>query len=60
MHKKQIRPVARLHGYWLHRRWLPPMQRWPLEQRRAWVFETLKRTLVLAGEGIPFSLPALY
>jgi phenylacetate-CoA ligase len=54
MHKKQIRPLARLHGYWLHRHWLPPMQRWPLEQRRAWIFERLRQTLLLAGEGIPF------
>ncbi len=54
MHKKQIRPLARLHGYWLHRRWLPGMQAWPVEQRRTWIFERLKRTLMLAGEGVPF------
>jgi phenylacetate-coenzyme A ligase PaaK-like adenylate-forming protein len=54
MHKKQIRPLARLHGYWLHRRLLPQMQAWPREQRSTWVFEKLKRTLVLAGGGIPF------
>jgi len=54
MHKKQIRPLARLHGYWLHRRLLPRTQRWPLEQRRAWILDRLKRTLVLAAEGVPF------
>ncbi len=54
MHKKQIRPLARLHGYWLCRRFLAPMQAWPREQRRAWIFEKLKRTLLRAQEGIPF------
>jgi phenylacetate-CoA ligase len=54
MHKKQIRPLARLHGYWLHRQWLAGMRRWPLEQRRAWILERLRQTLVLAAEGVPF------
>ena len=54
MHKKQIRPLARLHGYWLYKRLLSQMQTWPMEQRRAWVFERLKQTLVRAFEGIPF------
>ena len=34
MHKKQIRPLARLHGYWLWRRVLTPMESWPRERRR--------------------------
>ncbi len=54
MHKKQIRPFARIHGYWLYQRFLSQTARWPVEQRRAYVFEKLKRTLVLANEGIPF------
>src|SRR5262245_56011487 len=54
MHKKQLRPLARLHGYWLSRRVLPAMATWPLEQRRAWLTERLKQTLVRAAEGIPF------
>jgi len=54
MHKKQIRPIARLHGYWLFRRLLPRMQTWPVERRRAWIFEKLKRTLTLAHQGTPF------
>jgi phenylacetate-CoA ligase len=54
MHKKRIRPIARLHGYWLWRRWLPALQGLSGEQRRAWVFERLKRTLTLAAEGVPF------
>ena len=54
MHKKQIRPLARLHGYWLFKRLLPRMQTWPVERRGAWIFEKLKRTLTLAHQGTPF------
>ena len=54
MHKKQIRPLARLHGYWLYQRLLPRMQSWPAERRRAWIFEKLRTTLVRAHEGVPF------
>jgi phenylacetate-CoA ligase len=54
MHKKQIRPLARLHGYWLCRRLLPRMAGWPRERQQAWIFERLKRTLCLAWEGVPF------
>jgi len=46
MHKKQIRPLARLHGYWLCRRVLTPMQAWSRDERQSWIFEKLKRTLV--------------
>lgn len=54
MHKKQIRPLARLHGWWLYRRRLRDMQTWPQERRRAWICERLKTTLVRANEGVPF------
>jgi len=54
MHKKQIRPLARLHGYWLYRRFLTPMQSWTPERRRAWIFEKLRTTLIRAQEGVPF------
>lgn len=54
MHKKQLRPLARLHGWWLHRRWLPRMDRLTREERQAWIFQRLKRVLVLANEGTPF------
>jgi len=54
MHKKQIRPVARLHGYWLARTTLPRMAAWPAEQRQRWIFERLRRVLVLAAEGTDF------
>lgn len=54
MHKKQIRPLARLHGWWLARTWLPRMARLSREERQAWIFQRLRQTLIRAGEGVPF------
>ena len=54
MHKKQIRPIARLHGYWVYRHFLSKTGQWPLAQQKAYVFDRLKKTLIQAGEGIPF------
>src|SRR4051794_15740334 len=54
MHKKQIRPLARLHGYWIYRRVLSETSDWPVEKRKAYVFERLQQTLIRAEEGIPF------
>jgi phenylacetate-CoA ligase len=54
MHKKQIRPLARLHGYWLSRTVLPRMATWDLPRRRQWVFERLRTTLIQANEGTEF------
>ena len=54
MHKKQIRPLARIHGYVVYQRFLKQMLNWPLPKRQAWVLEKLKRTLVRAYEGVPF------
>ena len=54
MHKKQIRPLARLHGWWLHRHWLDRMRLLSREERRAWVLQRLRETLIRAGEGVPF------
>lgn len=54
MHKKQIRPLARLHGYWLYRQQLTRMQSWSADERKAWLQNRLKQTLVRANEGIPF------
>jgi phenylacetate-CoA ligase len=53
MHKKQIRPLACLHGYWVCQTLLSRTARWSLEQRNSFIFQRLKRTLVLA-EGTPF------
>ena len=54
MHKKQIRPLARLHGYWIFRGFLTKTGSWSLSKRRSWILEKLKRTLVTAYEGSPF------
>jgi len=54
IHKKQIRPLARLHGYWIYKRRLTQMEGWPLPKRRDWILEKLRRTLILAHEGVPF------
>src|SRR5437588_10288494 len=52
--KKHIRPLARVHGYWLYKRFLSQTQQWPVQKQRAWVLEKLKHTLILAEEGVPF------
>ena len=54
IHKKQIRPLARLHGYWIYQQFLRQAATWPVERRRAYVFEKLKQTLVRAYQGVPF------
>jgi len=54
VHKKQIRPLARIHGYVVYQRFLKQTLNWPLPKRQAWVLEKLKRTLVRAYEGVPF------
>jgi phenylacetate-CoA ligase len=54
MHKKQIRPLARLHGYWLYRTTLRKMEGWSTERRKDWIFRRLHQVLVQANEGIPF------
>ena len=52
--KKHIRPFAKLHGYWIYKRFLVETESWSLEQKRDYVFDRLKETLVRAGEGVPF------
>src|SRR5947207_4024 len=54
IHKKQIRPLARMHGYWLFKGFLSQTPSWALSRQRAWVFERLKRVLIQAYEGVPF------
>jgi histidinol-phosphate aminotransferase len=51
MHKKSIRKVAQLHGWWLHKTFLKRTARYSEEQRRAWIDAHLKQTLVRAYEG---------
>ncbi len=52
--KNAIKNVARLHGYWVFRKFLSQSQHWPSEQRDRYVFANLRKTLVQAWEGIPF------
>lgn len=52
--KKQIRPLARLHGFWLYHTFLARTHSWPVEKRRSYVLEKLRQTLIRAYEGIPF------
>jgi phenylacetate-CoA ligase len=54
MHKKRIRPPARLHGYWLYKSFLSHTQSWPVQKRRAYIFDKLNRTLLRAYDGVPF------
>jgi phenylacetate-coenzyme A ligase PaaK-like adenylate-forming protein len=54
MNKRQIRPLARLHGYWMYRRFLRHTPSWGRDRRRAFIFEHLKNTLVRANENVPF------
>jgi phenylacetate-CoA ligase len=54
VHKRQIRAIARLHGYWIFKTFLSRAHSWPLEKRRAWVFNKLKSVLIKATDGVPF------
>jgi phenylacetate-CoA ligase len=54
VHKKHIRAVARLHGYWLFKSFLSKTAQWPVERKRAYIFDKLKLTLTRAYDGVPF------
>jgi phenylacetate-CoA ligase len=54
VHKKQIQTLARLHGYWLFKSFLSKTAHWPIQRKRAYIFEKLKRTLTQAYDGVPF------
>ena len=54
MNKKQIRPLARLHGYWLYKTFLRQTDHWNQEKRRRYIFDRLKTTLIRAFEGTRF------
>ncbi len=54
MHKKKIKNLAQLHGYWIYKRFLTPTDALPEEQRRAWIDRELRRTLVRACEGTKY------
>lgn len=54
MKKRQIKWLARLLGYLHYRHHLPRLGRLPREQRKAYVFNKVKRTLERAFEGTRF------
>ena len=51
MHKKSIRKLAQLHGWWVYQSFLTRTARFSEEERRAWINDQLKNTLVRAFEG---------
>src|SRR5437762_279387 len=54
MNKKQIRPLARVHGYWIYKNFLQNTSTWAEAQRRQYIFGHLKGTLQRAFEGVKF------
>lgn len=51
MHKKSIRKLAQLHGWWVSQTFLKRTSRFSEEERRAWINEQLKQTLIRAYDG---------
>ena len=54
VNKKQIRGLARLHGYWIYQSFLRKTATWPRELKRAWIYRKLRDTLIAADEGTSF------
>lgn len=51
MHKKSIRKLAQLHGWWTYQTFLKRTGSFSEEERRAWVDAQMKKVLVQAYEG---------
>lgn len=51
MHKKSIRKLAQLHGWWTYQSFLKRTAAYSEEQRQSWICTQMKRTLVRAYEG---------
>lgn len=51
MHKKSIRKLAQLHGWWVYKSLLKKTSRFTEDERQAWIHHRLKQTLVRAFEG---------
>lgn len=51
MHKKSIRKLAQLHGWWTYQTFLKRTSLWEEEKRQAWIHRQLQQTLVQAYEG---------
>lgn len=51
MHKKSIRKLAQLHGWWTYQTFLKRTRRFSEEQRQLWIRKQLQETLIRASEG---------
>jgi histidinol-phosphate aminotransferase len=51
MHKKSIRKLAQLHGWWVYQTFLKRTQKFSEDQRQQWIQDGLKQTLIRAYEG---------
>jgi histidinol-phosphate aminotransferase len=51
MHKKSIRKLAQLHGWWISQTFLKRTSRFSEDERQAWIHAQLKKTLIRAYEG---------
>ncbi|MES2736060.1 MAG: aminotransferase class I/II-fold pyridoxal phosphate-dependent enzyme [Verrucomicrobiota bacterium] len=51
MHKKSIRKLAQLHGWWTYQSFLKRTRPWSEDQRHAWIRKQMQQTLVAAYEG---------
>lgn len=54
MHKKSIRKLAQFHGWWVYQTFLRRTSQFSEEERRAWIHQQLKQTLVRAYEGTKY------
>ncbi|MCX6857514.1 MAG: aminotransferase class I/II-fold pyridoxal phosphate-dependent enzyme [Verrucomicrobia bacterium] len=51
MHKKSIRKLAQLHGWWVYQSFLKKTSRFTEQERESWIHDRLKQTLIRAFEG---------
>ncbi len=51
MHKKSIRKLAQLHGWWVYQTFLKKSCAFSEEERQSWIQDRLKQTLIRAFEG---------
>ena len=52
--KKAIKPLAKIHGYWLYKTFLNETEHWDLDEKRGYVERLLLETLVQANDNVPF------
>ena len=54
MHKKSIRKLAQLHGWWVYQSFLKKSCGFNEQDRQLWIQERLKKTLIRAFEGTAY------